>query len=190
MESFMTYSAPAPLTVRFTGGDAGAWRVIETHLLCGEALPDVTHIDVTDGEHQAYSGVWTLTGVAGHVRYTTRAELNALGAKAAPLQRPEARCAALIPIRKSVTWWALAQDERRAIYEDQSRHTTIGLDYLPRIARRLHHSRDLGEPFDFLTWFEFAPEHETGFDELLARLRATEEWTYVERELDIRLQRV
>ena len=38
------------------------------------------------------------------------------------------------------------------------------------LARRLHHGRDLGEPFDFLTWFEFAPEHEGLFDELLARL--------------------
>jgi hypothetical protein len=80
----------------------------------------------------------------------------------------------------------MAQDERRAVYEERSRHTTIGLEYLPRIARRLHHSRDLGEPFDFLTWFEFAPEHEVVFDELLARLRDSEEWTYVDRDIDIR----
>ncbi len=58
------------------------------------------------------------------------------------------------------------------------------------MARRLHHSRDLGEPFDFLTWFEFTPEHAKAFDELVARLRAIEEWTYVEREVDIRLMRV
>ena len=43
------------------------------------------------------------------------------------------------------------------------------------------------EPFDFLTWFEFAPEHTTAFNQLLARLRATKEWAYVEREVDIRL---
>jgi hypothetical protein len=63
------------------------------------------------------------------------------------------------------------------------------LRYLPAIARRLHHSRDLGEPFDFLTWFEFAPQDEPAFDDLLAALRATEEWNYVEREVDIRLER-
>jgi hypothetical protein len=63
------------------------------------------------------------------------------------------------------------------------------MEYLPQIARRLHHGRDLGEPFDFLTWFEFAPEHEGLFDELLARLRASEEWRYVSREIDIRLTR-
>jgi len=97
--------------------------------------------------------------------------------------------AVLIPIRKSAQWWALAQDERRAIYEERSRHTSIGIEYLPRIARRLHHSRDLGEPFDFLTWFEFAPEHEDAFDELLRRLRDSEEWRFVEREVEVRLQR-
>ena len=57
------------------------------------------------------------------------------------------------------------------------------------MARRLHHSRDLGEPFDFLTWFEFAPSQVEEFDEVLAVLRASEEWTYVEREVEIRLTR-
>jgi hypothetical protein len=34
-----------------------------------------------------------------------------------------------------------------------------------------------------------APENAAIFDELVARLRATREWTYVEREIDIRLER-
>jgi hypothetical protein len=33
------------------------------------------------------------------------------------------------------------------------------------------------------------PEHGADFEELVLRLRATEEWTYVEREIDIRLAR-
>ncbi len=65
----------------------------------------------------------------------------------------------------------------------------MGLEYLPAIARRLHHGRDLGGPFDFLTWFEFAPEAEPAFDALLVRLRASEEWTYVDREIEIRVTR-
>ena len=81
-------------------------------------------------------------------------------------------------------------EDRRAIFEETSRHTAIGLEYLPAIARRLHHCRDIGEPFDFLTWFEFAPQHAAAFDELVARLRATPEWDFVEREVDIRLERV
>jgi hypothetical protein len=53
----------------------------------------------------------------------------------------------------------------------------------------LHHCRGLGGPFDFLTWFEYAPDAEPAFDAMLSRLRATEEWCYVEREIDIRLIR-
>ena len=63
------------------------------------------------------------------------------------------------------------------------------MSYLPAIARRLHHARDLGEPFDFLTWFEYAPEHADAFEALVAELRASEEWRYVEREVDIRCAR-
>lgn len=61
--------------------------------------------------------------------------------------------------------------------------------YLPAIARQLYHCRDLGGPFDFITWFEYAPAHAAAFDELLHVLRQTEEWTYVDREVDIRLRR-
>jgi hypothetical protein len=48
----------------------------------------------------------------------------------------------------------LPQDERRAIFEESSNHSALGLRYLPAVARRLHHSRHLLEPFDSLTWFE------------------------------------
>ena len=63
------------------------------------------------------------------------------------------------------------------------------MGYLPAIARRLHHARDLGGPFDFLTWFEYAPRDAGAFADLLATLRASEEWRYVEREVEIRLAR-
>jgi len=85
--------------------------------------------------------------------------------------------------------WALTQDERRAIFEEKSKHNAIGLKYLPGVARRLHHCRDLSEaePFDFLTLFDYAKDVAGAFDDLVAALRATEEWKYVEREVDIRL---
>ncbi|KAH2817732.1 hypothetical protein KXV85_003964, partial [Aspergillus fumigatus] len=63
-----------------------------------------------------------------------------------------------------------------------SHHISASLKYLPQVARQLYHCRDLGEPFDFLTWFEYAPEHAPQFEELVATLRDTEEWTFVERE--------
>ena len=96
----------------------------------------------------------------------------------------------MIPLRKTSAWWTLAQDERREIFEDMSRHTAIGLEYLPPVARRLHHCRDLGEQFDFITWFEYAADHAVKFDELLARLMASREWDYIDREVDIRLERM
>jgi chlorite dismutase len=137
------------------------------------------------------SGVasWALRGVTSHARYVTAREKAALEAAQPSLGRPEASRAALIPIRKTPAWWALAQDERRAILEENSHHIAVGLEYLPAVARRLYHGRELGEPFDFLTWFEFSPEHNTAFDNLLTRLRGTEEWRFVDREVEIRLVR-
>lgn len=106
-----------------------------------------------------------------------------------PLGRAASTRAVLIPITKSETWWELAQDERRAVVEARSGHVTPGLRYLPAIARRLYHGREIGSEFDFLTWFEFEPRHESAFDELTAILRASEEWRYVEREVEVRLSR-
>jgi len=62
---------------------------------------------------------------------------------------------------------------------------------LPSIARRLHHCRDLetSEPFDFVTLFDYAPADAAAFDDLLGALRATEEWKFVDREIDIRFVR-
>ncbi|KPF79759.1 chlorite dismutase [Brevundimonas sp. AAP58] len=177
-------------TVRFTAGDEGAWEITQVQPVIGDSLAPAARLAVSEGPVPAKLGVWTLAGTTSNVRYANRVEVTALRARQAGLDRPEATRAALIPVRKSDAWWALAQDERRDILEEQSRHTAIGMDYLPQIARRLHHSRDLGEPFDFLTWFEFVPEHEAAFDALLVRLHATPEWTYVEREVDIRLTRV
>lgn len=58
---------------------------------------------------------------------------------------------------------AIPLDERRDIFMAQSRHCAIGLRDLPAAVRRLHHCRDLGpdQPFDFLTWFEYAPAEAT-----------------------------
>lgn len=133
--------------------------------------------------------VWHLRGWVESEHYTTDSERRLLSATQPPLGRPAATRAALIPIRKSRNWWRLPMGERRAIIEERSHHIATGLEYLPAIARRLYHSRGLGEPFDFLTWFEFSPNASAAFDRLAERLRATEEWTYVEREVEIRLKK-
>lgn len=175
----------------FTGGDHGAWRVVSITSVRGAPLGTVARLEISQADRPPRSTApgWTLNGVRSNIRYATRAEVTTLRATQAPLGRPEARRAALIPIGKTAEWWALAQDERRAIFEEQSHHTAIGTEYLPEIARQLYHCRDLAEPFDFLTWFEYAAEHESAFDHLVARLRQSREWSFVDREVDIRLTR-
>ena len=182
-----------PRLFTFIGGDAGSWTVAESKTIAGEALPVVRKLNLVSGAVAALpeDAKWLLRGVTSNERYVTRNEKDQLVAKQAGLGRPEANCAALIPIRKNAAWWAMTQDERRAIFEERSHHTATGLKYLPAIARRLHHCRDLGasEPFDFLTWFEFAKADAAAFDDLVAELRASEEWKFVERESEIRVAR-
>ena len=170
----------------FSGGARGQWRVVGITAIAGPSLAPVAALAIDSSQAET---LWQLRGFTSNARYTSRAERDALAAVQADLGRPEATHAALIPIRKSAAWWAVAQDERRAIFEERSHHIADTLRFLPAIARRLHHARDLGEPFDFLTWFEFAPEHARDFDELVRLLRATEEWKWVEREVDVRLIR-
>ncbi len=171
-------------------GKTGVWRIDSVTAVKGETLEMAPRLDVVEGALGPCDCAWKLQGFRSNTRYTTKSEQASLTAIQSGLGRPEATRGSLIPIRKNAAWWALAQDERRAIMEEQSRHIAIGLEYLPDIARRLYHSRDLGEPFDFLTWFEFAPEHEGAFDDLVKRLRASREWEYVDREVDLRLTRV
>ena len=175
----------------FMGGAIGPWRVTSMTSVKGDGLETVERIQIVQGAPGtgATDASWILQGTVSNLRYAKAAEVVELRAIQPALRRPQATCAALIPIRKSPQWWEMAQDQRRAIFEETSHHTAIGMDYLPAIARQLHHSRDLEQPFDFLTWFEYAPEDSAAFEALVTRLRATREWDYVERECDIRLQR-
>jgi len=176
----------------FVGGNAGPWEVTSLRGVVGDGLAAADRLRIVPGEvPQEQGSGWSLRGVTSHERYVTRAEKTKLAASQPELGRPEATAAAFIPIRKSAAWWALTQDERRQVFEAQSQHIAIGLRYLPAIARRLHHCRDLGpdEPFDFLTWFEFAPADADAFEDLVGQLRASPEWRFVEREVDLRLTR-
>jgi hypothetical protein len=184
-------SAGAARLCTFTGGDTGDWAVTGIRCVAGEALSPVARVAVHTGEPASprVQGPWLLQGIKSHERYVTRPEKERLVAQQPTLGRPAATCAALIPLRKNAAWWALTQDERRHILEDRSAHIATGLRYLPAIARRLYHCRDLSEqePFDFLTWFEFAPPDAAAFDDLLAALRTSEEWSYVDRDVEVRL---
>jgi hypothetical protein len=123
-------------------------------------------------------------------RHVEQHEEVALAGTQAARDGPGPR-AALIPIRKSPSRLAHAYDERRAGFELQSHQIAIGMRFLPAAARRLHHCRELGpaEPFDFLNWFDDAPEHEPAFAELPEALYSSKAWVDEDREVDIRLLR-
>ncbi len=176
--------------VSFVAGATGLWRIERITAVRGQSLPEAVRLDRIENEHPPTgTSRWTLRGVTSNARYTNRSEKSRLESVQEGLNRPSAKRAALIPILKTPEWWDLLQDERRAIFEARSHHISLGLHYLPAVARRLYHCRDLGEPFDFLTWFEFAPRHADRFEDLVGRLRETEEWQYVEREVVVRLAR-
>jgi hypothetical protein len=179
-----------PRLFSFRAGDIGLWRIRSILPVRGEALEKADRLDHREGD-SSDNGAWTLRGVTSNERYVHNDEKQKLVAVQEGLGRTDSVYAALIPIRKSPAWWALTQEQRREIFEAQSHHTQTGLKYLPAIARRLHHCRDLAtpEPFDFLTWFEYRPEDEPAFDQLLIELRKTPEWEFVEREVDVRLER-
>lgn len=127
-------------------------------------------------------------GSTQHVAYTdaaTRTELSQLS------RGSTGPVAVLIPIGKSPSWWALAQDERQAYFTRgrHAGHTALGRPFADRIYRRLYHARYLPQSgWDFLTYFEFPEAERAAFRELLAILRDPEqnpEWSFVDREIEI-----
>lgn len=179
-----------PRLTHFSAGSEGTWSIREIRGIKGPSLPNAERLLITDS-NGIQDQKWLLRGVRSNSRYTTAEEKAQLELRQEGLGRSESTFAVLIPIKKTEEWWLLSQDQRRKIFEEQSKHTSVGLQYLPAIARRLYHCRDVStdEPFDFLTWFEFSPDHERDFDDLLVHLRTSPEWSFVEREVDMRLQR-
>src|SRR5215472_12295762 len=114
-----------PLLVAFAGGGSGSWRIECIEGVSGESLTAAPRLSVLEGTDAVQAGdgaAWVLRGVTSNERYVTRREHDELAARQEPLGRPGSTRAALIPIRKSEAWWELAQDERRRIFDESSRH--------------------------------------------------------------------
>src|SRR6516225_2826663 len=103
---------PLPLLVTFVAGASGTWRIDLLATVIGDGLPAAERLAVLEGSEAtaAPDAGWVLRGVTSNTRYTNRSEVDALVAEQ-ELSRPQATRAALIPIRKTEAWWALAQDE-------------------------------------------------------------------------------
>lgn len=182
-----------PRATSFIGGQTGTMKVVSHTTISGQPVARADRMDMVPGVVRALlpDAVWSFHGVATNDRYTTRAEKAELISRQATIGRPEATSAALILLRKRADWWTLPQDERRAILETDSHHIAIGLRYLPAVARRLLHCRDLDAeaPFDFIGFLDFAPQDGPAFEDMLGQLRATSEWSFMDREIDIRLDK-
>ena len=159
--------------------------------LNGAPLKTATHVDIVNGRscRPPMGSSWVMRGVVKNTRFVTREERPDLAPRYLKQGPVESTCAALIPIRKSAAWWNLEQDERHEIIEARSRQLGRGMRFLPAIARRFLYGRDLGEPFDMVTWFEYSSRDQSIFDDLAGALRSSIEWQYIEREVDIRLVR-
>lgn len=139
---------------------------------------------------------WCFRGVTQHHQYTSAEQRKALAHAHAEFAPGDVR-AMLIPIRKSAAWWSLPTDQRQAFFNQGklAGHTAIGEKYVDRVFRKLYHSRylDTSLGYDFLTYFEFRPEHEPAFRDLLAALRdpsVNPEWAYVDLEYEIHMTKI
>lgn len=144
--------------ISFIGSKSGLWKVLSMETKAGHSMEMATNLDIFKGDINPSikeNSNWILRAFISNLRYTSKVEKAELNQKSRGLNRPEFNHAALIPIKKSDEWWALAQDERRKIFEDDSHHIQTTVKYLSVISRQLYHCKDLGEDFDFLTWFEF-----------------------------------
>jgi hypothetical protein len=163
--------------VAFVAGFEGLWLIEGMTAPVGEPLPPAARLSVVEGAAaETADGRWVLRGVVAGQGEDARADQL-------PLGRAEARCAALLAVRMSPAWWERAEEDRRAL--------SANIEHGPAISRRIHRARDRDEdePFDVLTWFEFAPEVQSEANQVMARLRDSEEWTFVEREVDIHVIR-
>jgi hypothetical protein len=174
--------APAP-----NGWRRQTFRLRDHRPFIGTAPPAPREILRVENDVALKAEGASLRGVAQHHQYTDgaqKAELNRVSHAEFPAG--PTTMAVLIPIRKTEAWWTLPHDQRIAHFQKQG-HTAIGQRFADRIYRKLYHCRYLETPHscDFLTYFELDERHAGDFRALLAELRATPEWTYVDLEYEI-----
>lgn len=163
---------------------AQGWSMVRLETEAPISLPQ-------ESSHASGSSVVEFEGVTEHLQYTSEAERQALNGRSIPeLEPSDHTTAVLIPIGKSEEWWKLPQDLRQATFQRTGAsegHTAIGLKYVDRVFRKLYHSRYLNAVlgYDFLTYFEFKDANERDFRALVAQLRSTPEWGYVNVEFEI-----
>jgi hypothetical protein len=140
------------------------------------------------------SGVLALEGAERAPRYTS-AELHDFAYKRAAQRRSgrQAPCAFILPVSKTAEWWSRSVLERHAFFYPHvdaatgaavPGHAQAAEAGIPTIFRRLFHNPDGYEregQYDFITYFECAPEHIDTFTGIYQALRdpaKNPEWRY------------
>ena len=103
----------------FTGGNQGSYQVIKMEVKSGPTLQTIAHLDIYPAslKNSANECNWVLIGFISNLIYAESLEKKELVSIQSDLGKGEPTCAVLIPMKKSATWWSLAQDERREIFE-------------------------------------------------------------------------
>jgi hypothetical protein len=191
-------SVEPPFVGVLVDGGLSTYKVEEVQTVSGRPLPIAPGWQVTRVESLAripsYPCDLCLQGVGQHLSYTSARDRQRLAGMSLPNAGP---LAVVVTVSKSAAWWGLAQDERQTYFRNATSgnegHVAIGERYASKISRRLYHGRYLpGSEWDFITYFEFAEEHATGFRKLLAALRdrrRNPEWAFVERESEVWMRR-
>jgi len=97
---------------RFTWGDTGAWQIDRVLSVGGPTLAPAQRLHVFQASRASYCrAARTFSGASSLTRYTSRpvqsSRRSTLDAGQSALGQPEAKCAALIPIKNSARWWDL-----------------------------------------------------------------------------------
>ena len=178
----------------FVAGDRGRWEVTSVAPVIGETLEWVPFLEIRN-EYLMNVPVdfsWLLRGITSTRRYTNNVQqVNTMAAQP-QLGRPEATCAALIPVRKSREWWDMTFEERKQIFESNSiRYPKIRT--VRNICPASHASSTIAVIWAsrLISWHGSNTRPRTPLlSRILSQLSGLQkEWKYVDREVDVRLVR-
>ena len=78
-------------TYSFIGGDTGVWRVVNTEVVVGQALPAAKRLAIVAGSEipSEPRAAWVLRGITSNERYVDREERRQIVADVLDLGRPD-----------------------------------------------------------------------------------------------------
>lgn len=176
----------------YVGGTSGPWRITKIDTQIGLPLRAASHVDINVGPlaSQPFNASWILRGVASSTRFITRDDASEFTLTSSPSHQSQTPCAALILIRRCYEWWNLDKAERTEFQKDREDLLHTNVPFFSTIAKRFQFQRKRNESFDFMAWIEYEASDAALLDEIASTFRRSREWFFVDREIDIRMERV